>query len=75
MTIITPKTKWIRMLLLAFSFLALFQQPMVAQEDATLRVSLQSRITSSEKDVAAGTRVIHQEIQHWNPKETAIIGS
>ncbi|MCL2624212.1 MAG: isochorismatase family protein, partial [Planctomycetaceae bacterium] len=28
---------------------------------------------SSETGVPAGTRVIHQEIQHWNPHETAII--
>jgi nicotinamidase-related amidase len=61
------------LLLLAFFIIALFQQQMFAQDSATLRVSLQSRIPSTEKDVAEGTRVIHQEIQHWNPKETAII--
>ena len=45
----------------------------VAQDEARIRISLQSRVLSTEQDVAVGTRVIHQEIQHWNPKETVII--
>ena len=69
----TPKTAIIVTLLLAFSYFMWLPQPVVAQDNALLRVSLQSRIPSAEKDVAAGTLVIHQEIQHWNPKETAII--
>ena len=73
MTVSSSKTEWIGIFLLAFSFIALFQQPIVAQDGATLRVSLQRRMASTEKDLAAGTFVIHQEIQHWNPKETAII--
>ena len=44
-----------------------------ASAQQAIRVSLQSRAPSTEKDVPAGTRVIHQEIQHWQPRETAII--
>ena len=53
--------------------LTVLAQPISAQDDSSLRLSLQSRIPSTEKDVAPGTLVIHQEIQHWNPQETAII--
>ncbi|MCL2709794.1 MAG: ThuA domain-containing protein [Planctomycetaceae bacterium] len=64
------KIKIIATLLLAFVCL---QLSTIAQDDALFRVSLQSRFPSAEKDVAPGTLVVHQEIQHWNPKETAII--
>ena len=60
-------------LLFALTFLASLYQSGVAQDGSAIRVSLQSRVPSMEKDVVAGTRVIHQEIQHWNPRETAII--
>lgn len=67
------KTKSIVTLILAFSCFASFSQSIIAQDEASLRVSLQSRIPSAERGVAPGTLVIHQEIQHWTPKETAII--
>ena len=67
------RNQGIAVFLLAFSFIAWFQQPVAAQDDSTLRVSLQSRVPSTENGVPAGTFVIHQEIQHWNPEETAII--
>ena len=51
----------------------LLQLLAVAQNDSTIRISPQSRIPSIEKDAAKNTFVIHQEIQQWNPRETAII--
>ena len=73
MTFIPSPTGMLAMLVIALSCFALLQQPIVAQDDACLHVSLQSRVLTTEKDVPEGTRVIHHEIQHWNPNETAII--
>ena len=70
----TSSRVWIvGIFLLAFFLFALDRPLVAAPDDSTIRVSLQSRIPSTAKDVAEGTFVIHQEIQHWNPKETAII--
>lgn len=73
MTFTPPKMRMIVLFFAAFSCFAWIPQSVAAQDDSLLRVSLQSRISSTEKDVAPRTLVIHQEIQHWNPKETAII--
>ena len=68
-----PKINVFMAFSLAFACFVWLPQSIVAQGDSPLQVSLQSRIPSTEKDIAPGTLVIHQEIQLWNPKETAII--
>ena len=55
------------------ALLVLLPQPLAAEDGELIRVSLQSRAPSAERDVPAGTRVIQQEVQHWKPQETAII--
>lgn len=69
----SAKLRNIGIFFLTFFLFTLCRTSIAAQDESTIRVSLQSRIPSAEKDVAEGTRVIHQEIRHWKPHETAMI--
>jgi len=68
-----PKNNIVETLCLAGLLFAGLLQAASAQNVSTFQVSLQRRVPSIEKDIAKGTLVIRQEIQQWNPKETAII--
>ena len=61
-------------LLLLFGLLLTFLTPEIQAENSgesqTIQVSLQKRVPS---DSVKGETVIVQDIQQWNPKETAII--